>query len=120
MGSNNTEEKYSLCCRIVAFLIFINVLMLIIKLLTTSKMDNPEPFIPIYEKHAVIDFSEYNSDWNNLCSIIAEKADGVHECIIIECAKEDLLIIANALVFMIENLFVVVFGYVYLIFLSYD
>lgn len=104
MGSNNTEEKYSLCCRIVAFLIFIIVLMLIIKLLTTSMMDNPEPFIPIYEKHAIIEFSEYNSDWNNLCNIIAEKAHEFHECIIIECTKEYLLIIANALVFMIENL----------------
>jgi hypothetical protein len=104
MGSNNTEKNYNLCCKIVLFLIFIVVLMFIIKLLTTSKIDNPEPFIPIYEKHAVIEFSDYNSDWNNLCNIIAEKADGVYECIIIESAKEDLLIIANALVFMIDNL----------------
>jgi len=104
MESNNTKEKYSLCYGIVVFFIIVIVLMLIIKLQTTSIMDNPEPFIPIYEKHAIIEFSEYNSDWNNLCNIIAEKADEFHECIIIECTKEYLLIIANALVFMIENL----------------
>lgn len=98
------DKNYNLCCRIVLFLIFIIVIAFVIKLSVTNTINNHETFIPIKEKYYVINIAEYNSDWNVLCNIIAENADEEYECIIVECEKDDLIIISNALSFMIDNL----------------
>ena len=63
---------------------------------------NQETYL-LNDDYAIIYINDYDGDWNHLCELILSIAED-NDNIIVECETEHLIIIGNALTFMIENL----------------
>jgi hypothetical protein len=89
----------------IVFCIFIIICAIIIITYTQTYNynKNEETYLQNNDQYEIIYINDYDGNWNHLCELIVNIAEDTDN-IIVECETEHLILIGNALTFMIENL----------------
>jgi hypothetical protein len=100
-GMTKFDRRILLC--IIFCIVIIILVLVIINYTDTNSGKKQETYFLDQANYGVIKINDYNGDWNHLCELIMSESSN-QRTIIVECEKQYIFIIGNALTFMIDDL----------------